>query len=171
MNNTENIIIRKYEKEDLPDLIRIWNQVVEDGQAFPQEKCLSVDEGKAFFEGQYTAVALMDHQIIGIYILHPNNVGRCGHIANASYAVRRDCRGCHVGELLVKDSMRQAAKLGYRILQFNAVVSSNVHAYHLYLRLGFRDLGEIPGGFKNKDGEYENIHVMYHLLDEAGELS
>ena len=40
MNNTENIIIRKYEKEDLPDLIRIWNQVVEDGVAFPQEECL-----------------------------------------------------------------------------------------------------------------------------------
>lgn len=39
MNNTENIIIRKYEKEDLPDLIRIWNQVVEDGVAFPQEEC------------------------------------------------------------------------------------------------------------------------------------
>lgn len=31
MNNTENIMIRKYEKDDLPDLIRIWNQVVEDG--------------------------------------------------------------------------------------------------------------------------------------------
>lgn len=40
MNNTENIIIRKYEKEDLPDLICIWNQVVEDGVAFPQEECL-----------------------------------------------------------------------------------------------------------------------------------
>lgn len=40
MNNTENIIIRKYEKEDLPDLIRIWNPVVEDGVAFPQEECL-----------------------------------------------------------------------------------------------------------------------------------
>lgn len=35
VNNTENIIIRKYEQKDLSDLIRIWNQVVEDGVAFP----------------------------------------------------------------------------------------------------------------------------------------
>lgn len=86
---------------------------------------------------------------------------------NASYAVKSSCRGLHLGELLVKDCLKQAKALGYQILQFNAVVASNVHAYHLYLRLGFTDLGIIPGGFKNKEGEYEDIHVMYRLL--AGE--
>ena len=29
------IKIRKYEKKDLPEMIRIWNEVVEDGVAFP----------------------------------------------------------------------------------------------------------------------------------------
>ncbi|MDD7668686.1 MAG: hypothetical protein SOW14_10175 [Agathobacter sp.] len=59
MNNTENIIIRKYEKEDLPDLIRIWNQVVEDGVAFPQEECLDEVSGAEFFTQQtYTAAAV-----------------------------------------------------------------------------------------------------------------
>lgn len=105
--------------------------------------------------------------LAGLYILHPNNIGRVGHIANASYAVKSSCRGLHLGELLVKDCLKQAKALGYQILQFNAVVASNVHAYHLYLRLGFTDLGIIPGGFKNKEGEYEDIHVMYRLL--AGE--
>jgi hypothetical protein len=28
------------------------------------------------------------------------------------------------------------------------------------------DLGIIPGGFLNKDGVYEDIHVMYHNLVE-----
>ena len=75
--------------------------------------------------------------IMGLYILHPNNVGRCGHICNASYAVRRDQRGRHLGEALVKDCLVQAKKLGYRVLQFNAVVENNIHARHLYERLGF----------------------------------
>lgn len=44
----------------------------------------------------------------------------------------------------MKDCLKQAKALGYQILQFNAVVASNVHAYHLYLRLGFTDLGIIP---------------------------
>ena len=38
-----------------------------------------------------------DGKIFGLYILHPNNVGRCGHICNASYAVSSDARGRHIG--------------------------------------------------------------------------
>lgn len=92
------------------------------------------------------------------------NIGRVGHIANASYAVDRNIRGQHIGEKLVWDSLLQAKKAGYRIMQFNAVVASNVHAYDLYLREGFVDLGIIPGGFLNKDRRYEDIHVMYKVL-------
>lgn len=44
-----NVTVRKYEEKDLPDLIRIWNEVVEDGVAFPQEECLNEETGKAFF--------------------------------------------------------------------------------------------------------------------------
>ncbi len=44
-----NIIIRKYTEEDLPQMIQIWNEVVEDGTAFPQEDLLTADTGKVFF--------------------------------------------------------------------------------------------------------------------------
>ena len=77
------IIVRKYEEKDLPAMIRIWNEVVEDGVAFPQEECLDEKTGAEFFAAQtYTAVAenRENGQVLGLYILHPNNVGRCGHI-------------------------------------------------------------------------------------------
>ena len=96
-----NVTVRKYEEKDLPDLIRIWNEVVEDGVAFPQEECLNEETGKAFFSEQtYTAAAVdaESGKVYGLYILHPNNIGRCGHICNASYAVSRDSRGLHIGE-------------------------------------------------------------------------
>ena len=63
----------------------------------------------------------------------------------------------HIGEKLVLDSIKQAKKLGFLILQFNAVVESNASARHLYERLGFKQLGTIPKGFKMDDGHYENI--------------
>ncbi len=75
------IIVRKYEEKDLPAMIRIWNEVVEDGVAFPQEECLDEKTGAEFFAAQtYTAVAenMENGQVLGLYILHPNNVGRCG---------------------------------------------------------------------------------------------
>ena len=159
------MIIRKFEEKDIHQMIDIWNEVVEDGIAFPQEDLLDEVLGKEFFESQsYTGVAEDDGRIVGLYILHPNNVGRCGHICNASYAVSSKCRGQHIGEQLVKDCLSKAKELGFRVLQFNAVVESNVHARHLYERLGFVQLGTIPGGFRMKDGYYENICPYYHSL-------
>ena len=159
------MIIRKFEDKDLPAMIAIWNEIVEEGIAFPQEEPLTSETGKAFFESQsYTGVADDDGKIVGLYILHPNNVGRCGHICNASYAVDSRVRGLHIGEKLVLDCMEQGAKLGYKVLQFNAVVESNTHARHLYERLGFTQLGTIPGGFRMKDGHYETICPYYHTL-------
>ena len=123
--------------------------------------------GAEFFVQQtYTAVAVDKEtgKIYGLYILHPNNVGRCGHICNASYAVDRDARGMHIGEKLVKDCLVQGKAHGYGVLQFNAVVASNTHARHLYERLGFTQLGTIPGGFRMKDGTFEDICPYYHVL-------
>ena len=50
------------------------------------------------------------------------------------------------------------------ILQFNAVVVSNTPARNLYQQLGFVQLGVIPGGFRMKDGHFEDIVLYYHLL-------
>ena len=158
-------MIRRYSQQDMEEMIRIWNEVVEEGMAFPQEECLNMESGADFFASQsYTGVAEIDGKIMGLYILHPNNVGRCGHICNASYAVSSDARGKHIGEQLVLDCLKRGKELGFRILQFNAVVESNVHARHLYERLGFIQLGTIPGGFRMKDGHYENICPYYREL-------
>lgn len=158
-------MIRKYEKQDVPDMVKIWNEVVEEGIAFPQEELLTEETGAAFFEAQsYTAVAETDGKVVGLYILHPNNVGRCGHICNASYAVASGERGKHIGEQLVTDCLKMGREKGFRVLQFNAVVESNIPARHLYERLGFKQLGTIPGGFRMKDGHYENICPYYHEL-------
>ena len=157
------MIIRKYNSSDLEQMIGIWNEVVEDGIAFPQEELLDEVTGEEFFASQsYCGVAEDDSgKVVGLYILHPNNVGRCGHICNASYAVSSLCRGKHIGEMLVRDCIAKAKETGFMILQFNAVVESNIHARHLYERIGFKQLGVITKGFRMKDGHYENICPYY----------
>ena len=162
-----SIVIRPFQREDVADAVCIWNQVVEDGVAFPQTELLDEVSGMEFFlEQSFTGIAVDEEPcgICGLYILHPNNIGRCGHICNASYAVRRDCRGRHIGEALVRHCLAQGKELGFRILQFNAVVRSNTAALSLYRKLGFVQLGIIPGGFRMKDGSYEDIIPHYHTL-------
>lgn len=106
-----NIKIRSYQTQDAAKAAEVWNQVVEGGLAFPQEETLTAETGDQFFKEQtYTGIAVNteNNEIVGLYILHPNNVGRCGHICNASYAVRRDIREQHIGEKLVLDCLAMA---------------------------------------------------------------
>ena len=159
--------IKPYTKENIAEAIEIWNDIVEDGIAFPQKEPLDESSGDDFFRSQsFTGLAVDSdtNEIVGLYILHPNNVGRCGHISNASYAVKKDKRGQHIGEFLVKDCLSKAKELGFKILQFNAVVATNTSALKLYKKLGFIQLGVIPHGFLMKDGHYEDIIPHYMEL-------
>lgn len=159
-----NIKVRQYTKEDITDANAIWNAVVREGVAFPQEEELDEVTGEEFFSSQsYTGIAYDEEtgETVGLYILHPNNVGRCGHICNASYAVRSDLRGHHIGGFLVKDCIKKAKDLGYGVLQFNAVVATNEPALKLYKKLGFTQLGVIPKSFRMIDGHFEDIIPHY----------
>ena len=153
-----------YDSRFVDAAIKIWNEVVREGIAFPQKDELDEVTGDEFFKVQsFTGLAIEGGEVLALYILHPNNVGRCGHISNASYAVRSDVRGRHIGEIIVKDCIK-ARELGFRILQFNAVVATNIHARHLYQRLGFKELGTIPEGFRMPDGSFADIVPQFISL-------
>ena len=146
-------------------MISIWNEVVRKGNAFPQTDLLDQASAARFFASQtFCAVAVDQEEVLGLYILHPNNVGRVGHIANASYAVCQASRGRGVGRLLVEHSLSQLKSQNFRILQFNAVVASNTVAITLYERLGFQKLGTIREGFAKDDGTYEDIIPMVYYV-------
>ena len=51
--------VREYTQNDIPQMIRIWNEIVEEGNAFPQEETLDEKTGAEFFGSQTrTAVAV-----------------------------------------------------------------------------------------------------------------
>lgn len=149
---------------DICGAVDVWNEVVLGGEAFPQLECLDKNSGREFFAAQsFVGVAKNSDvgKIVGMYILHPNNVGRCGHICNASFAVAFSARGCGIGEMLVSHCIKKAKEMGFSILQFNAVVATNTPALKLYEKLGFIRLGTIPNGFKLDDGSFQDIIPHY----------
>jgi len=157
--------IRPYKEKDIPEMIKIWNQVVESGQSFPHTEFLTLETGKEWFESQsYCAVVTENDLIVALYMFRPNNIGRCGHAANAHYAVDVNWRGKHIGTAIVEDSLLEAKEHGFKIMQFNTVVAENVHARHVYERCGFKFVGIIPDGYLKKDGKYVDICLYYHNL-------
>ena len=160
-----NVRIRPFQEADLEQMLLIWNDVVAEGMEFPQLELLTPETGQRFFNEQtLTAVAEKNGDIMGLYILHPNSIGRCGHICNASFAVKRSVRGMHIGEAMVRDCLEQAGQFHFRILQFNAVVERNVAAVKLYEKLGFTRIGTVPGGFLLSDGTFADIALYYHKV-------
>ena len=158
---SEGLVLRPVTWAELPEAAVIWNSVVAEGTSFPGDEILNDEEAWAMFEAQTASVCAVDgDEVVGVYILHPNNIGRCGHIANASYAVKAGARGRGVGRALVEDCIRQAKAHGFRGLQFNAVVSTNTAAIALYIKLGFRVIGTVPGGYRYKDEGYRDTLIM-----------
>lgn len=170
MAENSKIIIRKYTEKDLPRLTELWNEIVEGGVSFPQEEPLTAEEAKDFFASQtHTACAFETADdggeiMQGFYILHPNNVGRCSQISNASYGVTAQCRGRGIGRKLVQNCLEEAKKHGFTGLQFNAVVSTNFGAISLYSSLGLSILGTVKNGFRMPDGNYVDTYIFFKSL-------
>lgn len=140
----------------------IWNEVVAAGRYFPDVDILDEGSMRVMAERQaFTGVAEQDGRVVGLYILHPNGIGRCAHIANCGYMVVAGARGAGVGRRLVCHSLDKAAELGFNGVQFNAVVASNASAIALYESLGFRRIGTVPGAYLTDEGP-EDTHIYFH---------
>ena len=155
------LFLRPLDRADLPEATRIWNEIIEAGDSFPDDTPYSEEDAWAMFSRQTVSVcAVHQNKIAGVYILHPNNFGRCRHIANASYAVDSRLRGQGIGRALVLDCLERARQHGFTGLQFNAVVASNTAAVALYLRLGFSIVGTIKNGYRFRNEGFRDTLVF-----------
>lgn len=151
----ERLTIREYTPEDIPQLTLIWNEIVEGAVSFPEEAPLTLEEAEKMFASQTATICVCrGKEIVGFYVLHPNGIGRRSHICNCSYGVKKEARGNHIGRLMVLDSFQRSREHGFKVLQYNGVVSVNEAALRLYREVGMIEAGIIQNGYRLKDGSY-----------------
>lgn len=159
------ITFENFDQKYLTDMTETWNQVLMEGVAFPGEDLYTpVDFEDLLAEQSQVTCMLYDGKFAGFYILHPNNIGRCGHVANASYCIAGTARGKGGFSQLVAQSLKEAKALGFKGMQFNAVVANNFAALHTYEKNNFQLIGTIPAGFRLKDGIFSDMHILYTQL-------
>jgi GNAT superfamily N-acetyltransferase len=112
-----------------------------------------------------TVVAVDDDgSVLGTAEMHPNQGGGGSHVANAGFMVNPATGRRGVGRALGEYILQRARDNGFRAMQFNAVVSSNVHAVRLWQSLGFDILATVPQGFHHPDLGYVDLYIMYRTL-------
>ncbi|WP_025667049.1 GNAT family N-acetyltransferase [Aquimarina megaterium] len=160
------IHIRPANKKDLEAIWSLWKVVVDQKIYFPYDDSFSREhiENSWINLNNNCFVAELEKEIIGAYILKPNQPGYGNHIANASYMVDSQKRGMGLGHQLCAHSIDAAKELGYYAMQFNLVVSTNAAAIKVWLANGFEIIGTIPGGFKHFEKGYVDAHVFYRKL-------
>ena len=82
---------------------------------------------------------------VGTCYLRPNSLALGTHVANAGYVVAAYCRRQGIGSRLCQHSLQAARRLGFRLMQFNLVVSTNTAGIRCWQRNGFQVVGTLPG--------------------------
>ena len=111
-----------------------------------------------------TYVALQDGEIVGTHYLKPNQPELGSHVCNAGYMVRSAARGRGIGRAMCQHSLVEAKKLGFKAMQYNLVVRTNVAAVKLWQDLGFEIVGTLPKAFKHKKLGFVDAYIMYQRL-------
>jgi len=159
--------IRNYQADDWEQVWPMIETVFRAGETFPVSPQISEADAKAYWidTPQYTFVACDDDNILlGSYYIKPNQPGLGSHVCNCGYIVAEQARGRGVAIAMCEHSQQQAVSLGYRAMQYNLVVSTNVKAIHLWKKMGFQQVGVLPRAFRSQSAGYVDALVMYKQL-------
>ena len=158
------------DQHDVEPLRRLYRVIVEEGISYPHDRFPEADEFMDYwFRGKSTVAAypLDCARMVGAFYLKPNWPGRARQVANAGFIVAQQWRNKGLGWLLGATMLQYAKELGYRSVIFNFVFSENEVARRLWCKLGFRELGRIPGAVRKNDGGYQDAIIMWRSLVEG----
>ena len=163
---TPDLHIRPATDADWPAIWAIFCAVLAPGDTYTLAPDTPEAEARRAWmgPGMGTWVAERGGEVVGTYMLRPNQPGLGAHVANAGYMVRPAAHGSGIGTVMAEHSLQEARLAGYRGMQFNAVVSTNTRAVALWRRLGFAVIGTVPGGFHHRELGYVDLHIMYRGL-------
>ena len=117
-----------------------------------------------FSSGHRVFVAEEGGEVFGTYYLRANQKGGGGHVGNCGFMTAAKASGRGVATAMCSHSLEYARTLGFRAMQFNFVVSSNLAAIHLWQKFGFATIGRLPGAFLHPSLGYVDALVMYRTL-------
>ncbi|WP_299440302.1 GNAT family N-acetyltransferase [uncultured Aquimarina sp.] len=160
--------IRKAIESDFDQVWQIFSEVIKTGDTYVFNPNTPQKDLKKHWFADYMETYVMEEneQILGTYIIKPNQIDLGNHIANCSYMVNPDAQGKGIGKKLCEHSLKIAKENNYEGIQFNIVVSTNKGAVKLWEKYGFQIIGTTPKGFRHSELGLVDTYIMYKNLKE-----
>ncbi|MDX1404653.1 MAG: GNAT family N-acetyltransferase [Woeseiaceae bacterium] len=159
--------IRPLSEADWPAVWVLMEPIVRSGETYPYDMDMTIDGARRMWIDATEATYVAEDgegTIVGSYYIKPNQPTLGAHVANAGYMVAESARGKGIGAQLCEHSQQEALRLGYRAMQFNLVVKTNKASVHLWQKMGFAIVGELPGAFHRRGDDYVDAYIMYKQL-------
>lgn len=162
------IKIRPFEDRDWPATWRIIEPVFRSGETYPFSPDITEGEARQAWVvvplATFVAVA-KNNEVVGSYYIKPNQPALGAHVCNCGYIVSEHARGKGIASAMCEHSQREAMSRGFRAMQFNLVVSTNVEAVHLWKKHGFKVIGTLPKAFRHQQFGFVDAFVMYKQFE------
>lgn len=158
------IEIRQYRESDWSQLWSIIEPIFRAGDTYAYPPEISEKEAyKAWIQTpQKTYIATnADKNIVATYFIRQNQPGLGSHVCNCGYIVAINSRGRGIASIMYEHSQNEAINMGFKAMQFNLVVSTNVDAIRLWRKKGFNIVGVLKNAFNIKRSNYVDAIIMY----------
>ncbi len=161
------LLTRRATTADCDALWSIIEPVIQAGDTYMYAPDATQEEMMAvwFTPGKFSYVAELEGQVVGTFFICANQPGLGAHVANAGYMVHPAHRGRGIAQEMCRFSLDEARRLGFKAMQFNAVVSTNTVAIKVWERCGFTTIGTVPKAYQHRSLGLVDTYVMYQWLD------
>jgi GNAT superfamily N-acetyltransferase len=166
--------IRRASDDDWDQIWPIWRAVVSTGETYIWAPQTSKAQARRVWmlpaPAEVTVVVDDDGpaqpRIVATAQLTPNLPGLGSHVAHAVFMVDPDLANTDIGRRLAEYVIDRAVALGYRAMQFNAVVATNARVVAFWRSLAFRVIGTVPAGFRHPWLGDVDLYVMHRFLPD-----
>ncbi|WP_425100964.1 N-acetyltransferase family protein [Tropicibacter sp. S64] len=161
-----SVSIRPATDVDRPAVWALLEPVFRAGDTYAIDPDIAEPEAIAYWFGpeRRVFVAETGGSIVGTYYMVRNQKGGGSHVCNCGYITGSEARGKGVARAMLAHSLAVAPGFGFRAMQYNFVVSTNLRAVATWERAGFRIVGRLPGAFAHPTEGFVDALVMYRDL-------
>jgi ribosomal protein S18 acetylase RimI-like enzyme len=164
--NSADLHIRRATRADADAIWRIMGPTIRAGETYALDRDLSEEGGLDYWlaDDRETFVAEVGGEILGTYCIRRNQAGGGAHVCNCGYMTAAQAAGRGVARAMCAHSLDYARAAGFRAMQFNFVVSTNLRAVKLWQTFGFGIVGRLPEAFEHPKLGYVDALVLYRKL-------